>query len=68
MLQYESHITSGLEVMAKVKVFIHATDADANADSRAMTLAPWTYLSRLAKNSVPKNHEKWEIICSILIC
>ena len=39
--------------MAKVKVFVHATaadaDADADADGRAMTLAPRTYLSRLAK-------------------
>ena len=34
--------------MAKVKVFVHATDAD--ADGRAMTLAPRTYLSLLAKN------------------
>ena len=32
--------------MAKVKVFVHATDGD----GRAMTLAPQTYLSRLAKN------------------
>ena len=47
-MQYESPITSGLKVMAKVKVFVHATDAD--ADGRAMTLAPRTYLSRLAKN------------------
>ena len=43
-MKYERFITSGLEVMAKVKVFVHATDAD----SRAMTLAPWTYMSRLA--------------------
>ena len=49
-MQYEMSITSGLEVMAKVKVFVHATDADADLDGRAMTLAPWTYLSRLAKN------------------
>ena len=36
--------------MAKVKVFVHATDADADADAdgRAMTLAPRTYMSRLA--------------------
>ena len=44
-MQYERSITSGLEVMAKVKVFVHATDTD----GRAMTLAPRTYLSRLAK-------------------
>ena len=53
-MQYESPITSGFKVMAKVKVFVHATDADADADAdadgRAMTLAPRTYLSRLAKN------------------
>ena len=48
-MQYESPITFGLKVMAKVKVFVHATDADADADGRAMTLAPRTYLSRLAK-------------------
>ena len=50
-VQYERSITSGLEVMAKVKVFVHATaaDADADADGRAMTLTPRTYLSRLAK-------------------
>ena len=39
--------------MAKFKVFVHATDADADADTdadgRAMTLAPRTYMSRLAK-------------------
>ena len=45
-MQYESPITSGLKVMAKVKVFIHATDADtdADADARAMILAPRTYV------------------------
>ena len=37
--------------MAKVKVFVYAAnaDADADADGRAMTLAPRTYMSRLAK-------------------
>ena len=40
-----SFITSCLKVMAKVKVFVHATDTN----GRAMTLAPQTYLSRLAK-------------------
>ena len=34
--------------MAKVKVFVHATDTD--ADGRALTLAPQTYMSRLTKN------------------
>ena len=48
-MQYESSITSGLKDMAQVKVFVHATDADADADGRAMTLAPRIYLSRLAK-------------------
>ena len=47
-MQYESPITSGLKVMSKVKVFVHADDAD--TDGRAMTLAPRTYLSQLAKN------------------
>ena len=46
-VQFESPITSGLKVMAKVKVFVHAIDAYAHG--RAMTLAPRTYLSRLAK-------------------
>ena len=52
-MKYERSITSGLEVMAKVKVFVHATcadaDADADTDGRAMTLAPRTYMSRLAE-------------------
>ena len=48
-MQYESSITSGLKDMAKVKVFVHATDTD----GRAMTLAPRTYLSRLAKKGIP---------------
>ena len=47
-MKYESPVTSGLKVMAKVKVFVHTTNAD--ADSRAMTIAPRTYLSWLAKN------------------
>ena len=41
-MQYESSITSGLKDMAKVKVFVHATDTD----GRAMILAPWTYTQR----------------------
>ena len=53
-MQYEMSIrsTSGLEVMAKVKVshvFVHATDAE--ADGRTMTLTLRTYLSRLPKNA-----------------
>ena len=49
-MKCERSITSGLEVMAKVKVFVHATDADADtdADGMAMTLAPRTCMSRLA--------------------
>ena len=43
-MQYESPITSGLKVMAKVKVFVHASHADVDADSRAMTFAPRTYI------------------------
>ena len=40
--------------MAKVKVFVHAT----NTDDRAMTLAPRTYMSRLAKKGtrIRKSH------------
>ena len=41
-MQYESHITSGKKVMAKVKVFVPRTHAD--ADARAMTLAPRTFV------------------------
>ena len=45
-MQYESPISSGKKVMAKVKVFVHAAnaDADADADTRAMTLAPRTFV------------------------
>ena len=39
-VQYESSISSGKKVMAKVKVFVNALNADADADTRAMTLAP----------------------------
>ena len=41
---YESSIFIGLKVMAKVKVFVHATAADADTDGRAMTLAPRTFV------------------------
>ena len=44
-VQYESPITSGLKVMAKIKVYVQTTDTD----SRAMALGPQTYLSRIAK-------------------
>ena len=44
-MQYESSISSGKKVMAKVKVFVQVsnTDADprkADVNTRAMTLAP----------------------------
>ena len=43
-MQYESSTTSGLKDMAKVSVFVHATDPDGRA-------APRTYLSRIAKKA-----------------
>ena len=43
-VKYESPISSGKKVMAKVKVFVHASNADADVDTRAMTLAPRTYV------------------------
>ena len=52
--------------MAKVKVFVHATDADADADGRAMTLAPRTYLSWLAKNVFDRNHTFLRIFQSVV--
>ena len=39
---YEISIFNGLKVMTKVKVFVHATNAD--ADTRAVTLAPRTFV------------------------
>ena len=41
-MQNESSISYGKKVMAKVKVFVHASNAD--ADTRAMTLAPGTFV------------------------
>ena len=38
--------------MAKVKVFVYATDADADADSRAVTLAPRTFVPARQKVKV----------------
>ena len=49
-MQYDIPIGSGWKVIAKVKVFVYATNADANADARAMTEAPW-----LAKNVIHDN-------------
>ena len=43
-MQYESSISSGKKVMGKVKVFVHASHADVDADARAMTLATGTYV------------------------
>ena len=47
-VQYKSPISSGKKVMAKVQVFVHASnadaEADADADTRAMTLAPRTFV------------------------
>ena len=43
-MKYESSILNGLKVMAKVKVFVYASNADAEADARAMTLAPQTFV------------------------
>ena len=45
-MKYENSIVNGLKVMAKVKVFVYAANADADteADGRAMTLAPETFL------------------------
>ena len=43
-MKYESYILNGLKVMAKVKVFVYAANADADSDGRAMTLAPRTFI------------------------
>ena len=48
-MQYETPLTSSLKVMATVKVYVHASHADADSDGRALTLSPRSYLSRLAK-------------------
>ena len=50
-LSSESSIFYGKKVMAKVKVFVHASNADADAYTRAMTLAPG-HSSLLAKMNV----------------
>ena len=46
-VQYESFISSGKKVMAKVNVFVHTsncnTDAYEDGDTRAMTLARRTF-------------------------
>ena len=43
-VQYESPISYSKKVMAKVKVFVHASNEDANTDTMAMTLAPRTFV------------------------
>ena len=43
-MKYKSSIFICLKVMAKVKVFVYAGNADADADGRAMTLAPRTFV------------------------
>ena len=43
-MKYESSIFNSWKVMAKVKVFVHAANADADANGRAMTLAPQTFV------------------------
>ena len=35
-MKYESFIFNGLKVMAKVKVFVHAANIDANADATSL--------------------------------
>ena len=43
-VEYESSITSSKKVMAKVTAFVHVSNADGDTDTRAMTLAPWTFV------------------------
>ena len=43
-MKHESSIFNGLKVMAKVKVFVHAAKVEADADTRAMALAPQTFV------------------------
>ena len=40
MWKMKASISSDKKIMAKVKVFVHASNADTDADTRAMTLAP----------------------------
>ena len=41
---YEISILNGLKVMAKVIVFVHVSNADAEAATTALTLAPRTFI------------------------
>ena len=43
-MKYKRSILDGVKFMAKVKVFVHASKADADVNARAMTLAPWTFI------------------------
>ena len=45
-MQYKSIISSGKKIIAKVKIFVHASNAgaDADADTRGMILAPRTFV------------------------
>ena len=46
-MKYESSIFKAWKVMAKVEIFVHAANADADADTdgRAITLAHRTFIS-----------------------
>ena len=57
--------------MANIKVFVHTTDTD--AEGTAMTLGPWTCLSRLAKNILKHAQAKAKftpkaVLLYVLIC
>ena len=51
-MQYERSIFSGLKVIGKVKVFVYAANADADADTRAVTLAPRTFDGLVSRNTI----------------
>ena len=57
-MKYESSIFYGLKVMAKIKVFVYAANAD--ADVRAMTLAPRTFV--LARSKFWKTYSVTHIL------
>ena len=60
-MKYECPTSYALKVMTNVKVFVHATDADVDVDTRAMTLAP-RHTSRLAKNELLNTEKKERFI------
>ena len=67
-VQYESHSSSGLKIMAKVKLFVHTS----HMDTEAMTLAPRAYLKWLAKmkakiNKIERRSYKVLTPCSVLV-